>query len=148
MGITEYTSKAATAWFLGFFPYLEIYVAVPSAIALGLDYVSAIFWSVLGNFTPIPILIFFYQEINKIVWVKRQLEKLKKRSSKKVQRSMDRYGAWFILILTPIFGSWIIAIVIPVTGMNSVKLMISSFLSITFYAIVIAVLIAFGINFV
>ncbi|VEP15335.1 hypothetical protein H1P_3270004 [Hyella patelloides LEGE 07179] len=100
MGIIEYTSKAATAWFLGFFPYLEIYVAVPSAIALGLDYVSAVFWSVLGNFTPIPLLLFFYQEIGRIAWFKLQIEKLKRRSSKRIQSSMNRYGAWFILILT------------------------------------------------
>ncbi|VEP15336.1 conserved hypothetical protein [Hyella patelloides LEGE 07179] len=48
--------------------------------------------------------------------------------------------------MTPIFGSWLIAIVIPATGMKPVKLMISSFFSITFYAIAIAIMICLGIN--
>ena len=146
MGILEYTSKAATTWFLGFFPYVEIYVAVPSGILLGLDYISAVFWSVLGNFTPIPLLLFFYQEISRIPWFKRQIENLSKRGGKRIKRSMDRYGIGFILILTPIFGSWLIAIVVPATGMNPVKLMFSSFFSITFYAVLIAIAIYFGIS--
>jgi hypothetical protein len=37
----DYAAKAATAWFVGFFPLFEIYLAVPAAVAMGLDYVSA-----------------------------------------------------------------------------------------------------------
>ncbi|MEO1165549.1 MAG: hypothetical protein AAFV98_17320 [Chloroflexota bacterium] len=35
--MVEYIGKAFSAWFLGFFPLAEIYIAVPGAIALGLD---------------------------------------------------------------------------------------------------------------
>jgi len=46
--MVEYIAKAFAAWFIGFFPYFEIYVAVPAAIAMGLDYFSAVTWSVFG----------------------------------------------------------------------------------------------------
>jgi hypothetical protein len=37
----DYAAKGATAWFLGLFPLFEIYLAVPAAVAMELDYVSA-----------------------------------------------------------------------------------------------------------
>lgn len=38
----EYIGGAAVAWLIGFAPFLEIYLAVPVAIAAGLDYFSAV----------------------------------------------------------------------------------------------------------
>lgn len=38
----EYLARAAAAWFVGFFPLAEIYVAVPAAMAAGLDDVSVV----------------------------------------------------------------------------------------------------------
>ena len=49
----DYVARAASAWFLGFFPFVEIYVAVPTAFAFGLDPSSAVVWPVLGNVTPV-----------------------------------------------------------------------------------------------
>jgi len=42
----DYAWRAATAWFLGFAPVAEIYVAVPAALAMGLDPVSVVAWAV------------------------------------------------------------------------------------------------------
>lgn len=69
-------TKAAAAWFMGFFPYFEIYVAVPAAIALGLDYVSAVAWSVFGNYTPVLLIHFLYKQMIKNERINRWFENL------------------------------------------------------------------------
>lgn len=46
----NYIWLAASAWFMGFFPMLEIYIAIPATMLMGLDTISAIFWAGLGNF--------------------------------------------------------------------------------------------------
>ena len=43
----DYIALAFGAWFAGFFPLAEIYVAVPLALASGLDGVSTVFWAQL-----------------------------------------------------------------------------------------------------
>lgn len=139
----DYLGKAATAWFLGFFPFFEIYVAVPAAIALGLDYVSAVVWSVLGNFTPVLLIVFAYNQLLRIGRVKRWLEG---RSSARFERLVNRYGAPFILLITPWIGVWLVAATARALGMARRPLLIYSFVSIALYATVIAAGIGFGLE--
>jgi hypothetical protein len=44
MQFFEYMTKAFSTWFIGFFPYFEVYAAVAAGMAMGLDGVSAIVW--------------------------------------------------------------------------------------------------------
>ncbi|QDZ39636.1 small multi-drug export protein [Euhalothece natronophila Z-M001] len=146
MGIFEYLGKAINAWFLGFFPYFEIYLAIPIAIAMGLDYISAVFWSAFGNFTAVPLIIFFYQQLMRIGWLNRWLHKIEKRSLNKFGRSLNRYGPWFVLAMTPIVGVWVVAVIARAVGMNSRVIIFSTLGSIILYAIVIAQLVALGVD--
>lgn len=143
MQVLEYVSRAATAWFLGFFPFFEIYVAVPASIALGLDYVSAVVWSVLGNYTPVLLIVFGYEQLLRVERVKRWLEG---RRSERFEVLINRYGTPFILLVTPWIGVWVVATTARLLGMNRSALLIYSLLSICAYAVVIAAGIAFGID--
>lgn len=139
----EYLGKAAVAWLIGFAPMLEIYLAVPAAIAAGLDYFSAVFWSVLGNFTPVLLIALVHDRLMRFERVKRWLTG---KRSERFQRSVDRYGGWAIVLITPWVGIWVVAATAQALGMKRSVLIGFSLASIVLYAVVIAVAIALGIE--
>lgn len=139
----EYALRAATAWFLGFFPFFEIYVAVPAAFALGLDPVSAVVWPVLGNVAPVFLIVFGYERLMRI---ERLRHWLAARRSARFERWIDRYGPPFVLLATPWIGVWAVAATAQALGMRRATLVGFSVVSITAYAIVIAAGLAFGID--
>lgn len=139
----EYISKALATWLVGFAPQLEVYLAVPAGVAMGLDYVSAVVWSVLGNFTAVPTTIIFFDQIRRFAPLRRLIDR---RYSEKNQQRLNRYGPWFVLAATPLVGIWVVAVMARVANMNPRTLLISSFLSVSLYATVVAVLLYFGIE--
>ncbi len=141
--MTEYIAKAFAAWFIGFAPVFEIYVAVPAAIAMGLDYVSAVTWSVIGNYTPVILIHFFYERMIKNDRIRHWFKKL---TLDRFEKKVDKHGAWFVLIATPWLGVWMVIVTMKVLKMNDNKLLLYSFISISVYAIAIAALIAAGVN--
>ncbi|MCC3506334.1 MULTISPECIES: small multi-drug export protein [unclassified Microcoleus] len=146
MQFFEYMTKAFSTWFIGFFPYFEVYAAVAAGMAMGLDGVSAVVWAVFGNFTPIPLLLLCYRQLTRVRRIRLWLERLEKRGVRKVKHAFDRYGAWFLVLMTPILGSWTIAVIAPITGIQPKQVMLFSFVGILLYAIATAVLVASGIN--
>lgn len=142
----QYITKALTTWSVGFFPYFEVYAAVAAGIAMKLDPVSSVVWGVFGNFTPIPLLLWGYSHLMRIPQLRAWLLRLEKQGGRKVKRAFDRYGAWFIILMTPILGSWTIAVVAPIIGIHPRQIMLFSFLGITLYGVVTAVAIASNLN--
>ena len=138
-----YLAKAGSAWFMGFFPLFEIYVAVPAAIALQLDYVSAVLWSVLGNFSVVPLLILFSSQLRRIEIVERWMSR---RDTERWAPSFNRYGSLFVLLMTPVLGVWFMTPLAQAMGMKPASLIVSALLSISVYAVVIAGSIALGLN--
>jgi uncharacterized membrane protein len=141
----EYIAQAATVWFLGFFPLFEIYVAIPAGVALGLDPVSNVVWSVFGNYTPILLIHAGYEQLRRIGRVRGWLERL---SSERFRRWLDRWGVWCVLIVTPWTGVWVMAATMKSLGMDSSRFLVYSFISVLVYAIVIVTLIELGIQVV
>ncbi|MEM9953514.1 MAG: small multi-drug export protein [Chloroflexota bacterium] len=139
----EYLGKASSTWFMGFFPLAEIYIAVPTAIAMGLDDLSIIFWSVFGNFTPALLITFMYEQITRFERINRWLSSL---SSDKIRERINRWGIWFILFATPLAGVWLIAVAAKALGMNSRVFLLTCFASILLYAVVILVSIRAGVS--
>lgn len=135
----EYLSKAGVAWFMGFFPLIEIYAAVPAAIALGLDHISAASWAVAGNYTPVLLIVFGYERLMRIEKLRNWLES---RISARFETMVNRYGAWFILLVTPWVGVWIVAATAQFFGMKRSPLLFYSFISVALYGF----LIALGVN--
>lgn len=143
--LIDYATRAASAWFLGFFPFFEIYVAVPAAFGLGLDPVSAVVWPVLGNVTPVFLIVFGYERLMRIGRVRRWLLA---RRSPRFERWIDRYGAPFVLLVTPWIGVWAVAATAQALGMQRAALVAYSLVSISVYAMVIAVGLALGLGLV
>lgn len=143
MNLMEYTIRAAGAWFLGFFPLAEIYVAVPAAMATGLDPVSVFFWSVFGNFTPLVLIHFFHERLSQIERVNRWLERF---NSPKFKAQVDRHSVWFVLIATPWTGVWVMGVTAKLLGMDARKLLWFSLISIALYGAALVVMIEMGIS--
>lgn len=135
MEIGEYGGKAFISWFMGFFPMFEIYGAVPASYLLGLGILSSIVWAVYGNIVPVVVIHYGYEYLMRYPRISKWLERL---SSEKVQQRMNRYGIWAVLILTPWTGIWAMAITARALGMSVGRLFIFASISVTAYAVVIA----------
>lgn len=61
-----------------------------------------------------------------------------RRPSERWQRAMDRYGPWFVLLMAPVVGVWAMTAMALLAGVKRSSFMFASFLSITAYAVVIA----------
>lgn len=141
----DYMVLAIGAWFLGFFPLAEIYVAVPAALAAGLDHISAWAWAVLGNFTPVVLITIFYDQLMRIERVQAWFAGL---VSERIRQRVNRYGLWFVFLLTPWAGVWVMSVAAKVLGLRSTPYMLTAFLSIALYAVVIIFLIHNGLALV
>jgi uncharacterized membrane protein len=142
--MSAYLTKALSVWFIGFFPFLEIYVAVPASMAMGLGVISTIVWSVTGNCAPIILVNFGYDRLNRIERIRRWFDWL---VSERTERWVNRYGNWFVLIITPWVGVWAMAVTMRALRMCSRSFLIYASLSILIYAIILAVLIQMGVDF-
>jgi uncharacterized membrane protein len=142
----EYVTKALTTWSVGFFPYAEVYAAVAAGMALGLDAVSAVFWAVLGNFVPIPLLLWSYDRLMQIPQLRAWLLRLEKRSGQRARQVLSRYGVWFLIPMTPLLGSWTVAIIGPIIGIASRQLLVFSLIGITLYGVATAMVITTGVG--
>lgn len=140
--MTEYILKSASVFFVGFFPFAEIYVAVPAGFAIGLDPVSVVVWSVIGNFLPALLIHFFHQQLLMIPRFGPWLGRL---SSERIKEKLDRHGFWFVALSAPWIGVWVVAATLKVLDMNPRTLLCSLLVGVVGYAVVIALLIVVGV---
>ena len=143
MELPQYLAAAASTWFIGFFPYFEIYVAVPAGFAAGLGWFDVFFWASLGNWMAIPFIDYGYSWLMRFQF----MQTLSERSmGGKWERRIERHGAWLILFLTPAAGVWTIGIIAKALRYSRVKLWIYSAVSIWGTALVMALLMHMGIE--
>lgn len=98
-----YATKAATAWLLGFAPFLEIYVAIPAAVGMGLDPVSAFFWPTFGNLTPLVAVPYCSR------WLRRQPRVwgwINRMVDEKWEERCNRWGKPFLVVAVIWLGVW------------------------------------------
>ncbi|MEX0780195.1 MAG: small multi-drug export protein [Balneolales bacterium] len=137
----DYLLKAFSLWFLGFVPFAEIIIAVPAGLAMGLDQVSVIIFSVAGNFTPVLLieygytLLMRYQKIR--LWLNRY-------TSERAAANINKYGLWYMLVITPWVGVWAMGAMAKMLNMPRKTFMWGAFISILVYAVVIVVLVEVG----
>lgn len=146
MLIAQYMTKALATWSVGFFPYAEVYTAVAAGMAMKLDAVSSVIWGVFGNFTPVPLMLWSYGRLMRIPQLRAWLLRMEKRGGQRVKRAFDRYGGWFLILMTPILGSWTIAVVTPIIGIHPKRILLFSLIGITLYGVLTAVVIASGVS--
>jgi uncharacterized membrane protein len=143
--VVEYIVLASTAWFMGFFPLFEVYLAVPAAMLMGLDVVSSIVWASFGNFCAVPVVMLFYAQLERIQRVKQWFERMENSRYKPL---VEKYGSYVVLLLTPVIGVWAIAVIAHGLRMKRSKLFLNTAISILIYAIITAVLTKLGVSFV
>ena len=139
----EYIALAFSVWFAGFFPFFEIYVAIPYGFVIGLDPYSVVLWAVLGNFMPVPLIEYGYGWLEKFERFRRWQQKLIRPS---LEEKINRRGKWFIAVFTPWIGVWAVAVTCKVLKVRKDILMLYTFVGIAAYAIVLALLIVLGIT--
>lgn len=116
---------------------------MPAAIALGLDHISAASWAIAGNYTPVLLIVFGYDRLRRIEKLRTWLEG---RTSERFEHMINRYGAWFILLITPWVGVWIVATTARLLGMKRSPLLLYSFISVALYRFLIAITVNKGIE--
>jgi uncharacterized membrane protein len=146
MLISAYITKSLAVWWIGFFPYCEVYTAVAVGMMIKLDVVSSVLWGVFGNFTPIPLLLWGYAHLMRISQLRSWLTRLEKRRGRNVKRAFERYDVWFLILMTSILGSWTIAVVAPITGIPPQRVLLFSLIGITLYGVATGAAIATGAN--
>ena len=143
MSLANYIAAAALAWFTGFIPLFEIYVAIPVGLAAGLDPVSATVWSALGNIVPLFLIDLGYERLRRVERVDHWLAKLRR---ERVERLLDRYGIVLVFIATPLLGVWTMALAAKGLGMASRSFLIASVISVFVYAVLTTAAILLGID--
>ncbi|WP_167578615.1 small multi-drug export protein [Jeotgalibacillus proteolyticus] len=143
--IIAYLSLCFSAWLMGFLPMLEIYVALPASMLMGLDPMSCVFWTALGNFMPIPIILYFYDTLRK--W-KKASRLLNKMENHRFNRTLIQHGAWMVLLATPIIGSWTVGILGRSLGMSKTKLFVVSLCSICMYSVILVIITMLGVELI
>lgn len=141
----EYLGLAGSAWFAGFFPLAEIYVAIPLAMAMGLDDASVFFWTVFGNITPILLISFLYDYLVRVPRIRQWLERL---VSERFANTVNRYGIGVVLLITPWVGVWVVSVTARVLGMSQTRLIATASTSVVIYAIALTFLLRTGASFV
>jgi hypothetical protein len=139
----EYLISAVSVWIIGFFPWAEIYVAVPAGIGLGLDLYSVIFWSVFGNYLPAVLIAKSFDRIKLIPGIGTRLQRF---ASPRAKAQIEKNGTWATLVLTPWLGVWAMAVTVKMFGMKTGTFLWASFVSILLYAVALAALIHLGID--
>lgn len=143
--IIKYIGAAFSTWFVGFFPYFEIYIAVPAGFAAGLNWFDAFFWASLGNWMVIPFVDICYEWLMRFKFMNKIAEKS---LNGKWQDRIEKHGSWFILLLTPLAGVWTIVVIAKALKFNRAKLLIYSATSVWVTGLIIAILIINGITLV
>ena len=139
----EYISKVFLVCFLGFFPASEIYVAIPSGIALGLDYCSTVVWSIVGSYSAVLLIHYGYERFSQMPQVKKWLDRF---SSQRFRNWIDIYGIGFVLLITPLFGVWVVSVTMKVFKMDSGLFLVYSFITVVISTVVLTALTYAGID--
>jgi uncharacterized membrane protein len=140
----EYLYKAATVWFIGFFPFFELFVAIPVGMSLRLDPVSTVLFCVAGNFFPILLIEYGY---SRLMTHERIRNWFNRRISVKMCRNINQYGIWYMLVITPWVGVWAMAVTVKILRMKKTTLFAGAFISLLVYSIALVIIIQAGIDF-
>lgn len=140
----DYLYKALTVWFLGFFPFFELFIAIPAGVSLKLDPVSLVFFCVAGNFTPVLLIEYGHSRLMKYERIRNWLNR---RVSGKTGRNINRYGTWYVLVITPWVGVWAIAVTAKILHMDRKILIPASLASLFLYSVVFLIMIRAGVTF-
>ena len=110
--------KYLTCFFISMVPLVELRLAVPIAIGMGLDYFPSLIVCVLGNMLPVPLIYFFARKV--LIWGSKKAYIGKicnfflvkgERAGQKLTARTGRFGLFVALMLfvgvpIPGTGAW------------------------------------------
>lgn len=110
--------KYILVFFISMVPLVELRLAVPMAVGMGLDYFPSLIVCVIGNMLPMPIIYFFARKVLSWGAGKRYIGRIcqffltkGERAGKKLTAKTGRYGLFVALMLfvgipVPGTGAW------------------------------------------
>jgi uncharacterized membrane protein len=126
--ILPYTfwGKSLTVFLISMLPIVELRGAIPTGVALGLDFRYCFVLAVVGNLTPIPFILLFIKRI--FAWLRKKsrllvrlVQKLETRALNK-QDAVRRLEFWgllvFVAIPLPGTGAWSGALIAALMNMR------------------------------
>ena len=150
--------KYLAVFLISMVPLVELRLAVPFAVGMGLPYIPALIVSVLGNMIPVPFIYFFARKV--LVWGADKkyigkffrfcLEKGEK-AGKKLVKATGRGGLFLALLLfvgipLPGTGAWTGALGASFLNMGFKSTVLSVSLGVILAGIIMAVVSAAGLH--
>lgn len=124
----EHISREAVVFIISLFPILELRGGILAASLLDVEMWKGIIISAIGNFLPIPFILFFIKRIfavlKKTKLFRPLVEKLERRAMKK-RGQIEKYEFWglvlFVGIPLPCTGAWTGSLVAALIDMDLKK---------------------------
>lgn len=124
----DHISREAVVFIISLFPILELRGGILAASLLDVEMWKGIIISAIGNFLPIPFILFFIKKIFAILKKTRLfrplVEKLERRAMKK-RGQIEKYEFWglvlFVGIPLPCTGAWTGSLVAALIDMDLKK---------------------------
>ena len=150
--------KYLAVFLISMVPLVELRLAVPFAIGIGIDYIPALIISVLGNIIPVPFIYFFARRV--LVWGadKKRFGKFCRFCLEKGEKAGQRLvhtagrGGLFIALLIfvgiplPGTGAWTGALGASFLNMGFKSTVLSVSLGVVLAGIIMAVASALGLH--
>ncbi len=126
-------------------PLLEIWIAIPLGLAMGLDPVLTAIAAALGNFIPLLIIVGFFEKVR--TWYEsRYPDGGGSKGLEKFRRIWDRYGLPVAALSAPAsIGTHLAIIIILMLGTDAKKSLAWMAFSIIAWAIIVTPLAYYGI---
>lgn len=107
---STYVGQLIATFFIAMVPVIELRGAVPIGVGMGLEPLTALIVSIIGNMVPVPFIVFFIEKI--FDWMRRFdkfrriVEKMEEKAAKH-EETLNRYKSFglFLLVAIPLPGT-------------------------------------------
>ena len=150
--------KYLAVFLISMVPLVELRLAVPFAIGIGIDYIPALIIGVLGNMIPVPFIYFFARRF--LAWGtrKKKIGKICKfflvkgeQAGHRLMSKTGRYGLFIALVMfvgipIPGTGAWTGALAASCLDMGFKPTVLSVSLGVVLAGVIMAVASALGLH--
>ncbi len=115
----HYGVKVVITFGIAFFPYLGIYVAIPTAFVMGMDSISALVWSASGYYAAVPFVDLLVERLMKLSRFRSLVERSQR---SRVSLYYKRHADWTPAFLGPVIGIWVAPLIGRLAGLRRSKI--------------------------
>ncbi len=141
----HYGVKVAITSGIAFFPYLGIYVAIPTAYIMGMDTISALVWSASGYYAAVPFVDIFVEKLMKLSRFKNLVERSQR---SRVSLYYSRHADWTLALLGPVIGIWVAPLIGRLAGLRRRKIYLLLFIGAVLCALAVVGIMEAGLRVV